>query len=119
MVDRNLTHFGFAAALVAATFVLFPGMVAPQARAQDLHLLPGTDCSRLLPAEQTECIRTARRLELRRMEEDGSVTAAPDQAGSAMQRSTVPSTSADPFDTRSQGDGIELPSGALDGTSGK
>lgn len=85
----------------AATGLPFGTAVTP-AGAEDLHLQPGTDCSRLLETEQEECVRTMRRLQLRQAEQNGEIM--PDSNGGdsnggelVIQRGTVPSLSTNPF----------------------
>jgi hypothetical protein len=112
-----LTQFGLAVAALAVVTVLSPGMSATRAQAQ--NLVPGADCSRLLASEQTECIRTMRRLELRRMEEPGSATTVPAPSGGAIGQDKVPDVPTAAPHLVPQNSGMAVPSGAAGGRIGK
>jgi len=116
MTGRTSAHLSFVVAMLAATSGL---SFATQAQAQDLHLQPGTDCSRLLATEQTACHRQMRRLELRQMEEQGTVVIVPGRGGIGIPSGGTPSISTTPFRIFPHSGGIRVGTGASGGMSGK
>lgn len=99
MTRRILTHLGSAAVRLTAATALALSTGEIQVAAQGSPPRFATDCTRLIAAQQAECFRTLRRLELRKMQEQRPLTSEPDRSGIATQTAAPPGAPIAPFES--------------------